>query len=173
MENKLPHLPVKDTYSTDEIKTRLVAEYKAWRNQVASTLEPVIYPNHAWVVYSGCQTQVLQAAFSNREYAQILGSYILDALEPVLVERSELEEIGVDIDRYKDPVSFGKLPFEIILRPDGEVFECWGPQDGIPLIQKPTVLPGKQSCITGTFWGWTQQEAISAAQTYYKAHQRV
>lgn len=52
-----------------------------------SELVFVAYPDHAWVVYSGNDTQQPQAAFTNREYAEILVGYMQGAIDPVLREQ--------------------------------------------------------------------------------------
>ncbi|MCF0043654.1 hypothetical protein LXM24_26345 [Dyadobacter sp. CY399] len=156
-----------EDFSTDAIKVLLAGQYTAWRDEVAMQLEPVVYPDHAWVVYSGIVTQEPQAAFTNREYAEILACHMDGALDPILMERTELAEMGFQVDKYKELVSFGKMPYNIILLENGEVFDSWGPQDGIPTIDEPTVGRERLS-LGGTFWGWTHGEAVEEAQRLWK-----
>jgi hypothetical protein len=158
-----------EQYSVEGMKKRLAAEYTAWRDEVAAKLEPVVYPNHAWVVYAGNDIQQPQAAFTNREYAEILTGHMQGAIDPVLRERSEIIAMNIKVDKYKDQVSFGKMPFEIILRKDGEVFDAWGPADGIPTIDTPKVSESERHILGGTFWGWTKGEAIEEAQKLLQA----
>ena len=158
-----------DEYSVEGMKNRLAIEYTKWRDEVAAKLEPVVYPDHAWVVYSGTDTQQPQAAFTNREYAEILSSHMQGAIDPVLRERSEIAALNIKVDEYKEQVSFGKMPFEIILRKDGEVFDAWGPEDGMPTIDTPKVSESDRHILGGTFWGWTKGEAIEEAQKLLEA----
>lgn len=89
------------------------------------------------------------------------------ALDPILMERSELHEMAIEVDKYKKLVSFGKMPYNIILLEDGDVFDSWGPQDGIPTIDEPKVGKERLS-LGGTFWGWTNSEAVEEAQRLWK-----
>lgn len=156
-----------EQFSVTGIKNRMAAQYTAWRDEVIAKLEPVVYPNHAWVVYAGVDTQQPQAAFTNREYAEILISHMVGAIDPVLRERSEIEAMNIEVDKYKDQVSFGKMPYEIILNSEGEVFDSWGPQDGIPKIEEPMLVNEKRHALAGTFWGWTPGEAAENAQKLF------
>ncbi|WP_426291994.1 hypothetical protein ACN9ML_18345 [Dyadobacter endophyticus] len=158
-----------EEFSMEAMKLQLAAEYTAWREEVAAKLEPVVYPNHAWVVYAGNDTQQPQAAFTNREYAEILASHMQGAIDPVLRERSEIDAMDIKVDKYLEQVSFGKMPFEIILRKDGEVFDAWGPEDGMPTISAPKVSESDRHILGGTFWGWTKGEAIEEAQNLLEA----
>lgn len=157
-----------DESSVDGMKKRLTAEYTVWREEITAKLEPVIYPNHAWVVYAGNDSQQPQAAFKNREYAEILAGYMQGAIDPVLWERSEVKAMNLRVDEYKEQVSFGKMPYEIILNSKGEVFDSWGPSDGIPSIEEPVVMNEKLHALAGTFWGWTGREAIESAQKLFQ-----
>lgn len=157
-----------DEFSMQAIKNQLAAEYTVWREQVAAKLEPVVYPNHAWVVYAGVETQKPQAAFTNREYAEILAGHMIGAIDPVLRERSEIEAINLEVDKYKEQVSFGKMPYEVILNTKGEVYDSWGPNDGIPDIEEPSPKLEKSFGLAGTFWGWTGGEAIENAQKLFQ-----
>ncbi|MET7253593.1 hypothetical protein [Dyadobacter fermentans] len=158
-----------EEYSAEGMRKRLAAAYTAWRDEVTAKLEPVVYPNHAWVVYAGSETQHPQAAFTNREYAEILASHMQGAIDPVLRERSEIAAMNIRVDKYKEQVSFGKMPYEIILRKDGEVFDAWGPEDGMPSIDTPKVSESERHILGGTFWGWTKGEAIEEAQKLLEA----
>ncbi|MBO9615617.1 MAG: hypothetical protein J7619_23170 [Dyadobacter sp.] len=157
-----------EEYSAEGMRNRLAAAYTAWRDEVAAKLEPVVYPNHAWVVYAGTETQQPQAAFTNREYADILAGHMVGVIDPVLRERSEIKAMNIEVDKYKEQVSFGKMPYEIILNAKGEVYDSWGPNDGIPAIKEPVPLTDKWPALSGTFWGWTGGEAIENAQKMFQ-----
>lgn len=77
----------------------------------------------------------------------------------MLQERSEIKVMGL--------VCFGKMPFEIILRKDGEVFDAWGRADGMPTIDTPKVSESERHILGGTFWGWTKGEAIEETQKFW------
>jgi len=66
-------------------------------------------------------------------------------------------------------VSLGKMPYEIILNNQGEVFDSWGPGDGIPSIEEPVIMNEKLHALAGTFWGWTGSEAIANAQKLFRS----
>ncbi|MHA4737768.1 hypothetical protein [Dyadobacter sp. MSC1_007] len=76
--------------------------------------------------------------------------------------------MNIVVDKYKEQVSFGKMPYEIILNSEGDVFDSWGPNDGIPAIEEPVEMNEKLHSLAGTFWGWTQGEAIENAQKLFQ-----
>lgn len=153
----------------EDTKEYLLANYTVWREQFRKKIQPVANPDCAWVVYAGTETQRPQAAFSNRECADQLVMYMQGATDPVLHERSEIQAMNIVVDRYKEQVSFGKMPYEIILNSQGEVFDSWGPGDGIPSIEEPVIMNEKLHALAGTFWGWTGVEAIESARQLFNA----
>jgi hypothetical protein len=152
-------------FDPENYKQELVKAYTKWRDNIAANLAPVEYPHHAWVVFAGLDTQTPQAAFTNREYAEILSAYMQGAIEPILVPR---EEITLEVDKYLDPVRDGKQPFEVILNDQGELFDAWSPEDGMPNIVEPSIAKNGRKSLSGTFWGWDKFEAIRHAESYWK-----
>lgn len=151
----------------EDSNEHLLAKYTVWRQEFKGRMQPVADPNHAWVVYAGTDAQRPQAAFSNRECADQLVFYMQGASDPVLRERSQIKAMNIVVDRYFEQICFGKMPYEIILNSQGEVFDSWGPSDGIPAIEEPVIMNEKLHALAGTFWGWTGRQAIQEAQLLF------
>lgn len=156
-----------DEYSLEAIEKSLLDKYTIWREEFKRKIQPVASLNYAWVVYAGTDTLRPQAAFTNRECADQLVLYMQGAADPVRFERSAIRAMNLVVDKYEEQVSFGKMPYEIILDSKGQVFDSWGPSDGIPSIEEPVIMNEKLHALAGTFWGWTGKEAIENAQQLF------
>nr|WP_295926534.1 hypothetical protein [uncultured Dyadobacter sp.] len=128
----------------------------------------LLTPGYVWVVYAGTESQQAQAAFTDRKYAEKLAGHMIGTTDPVLREQNEVEAMDLVVDQYKEQVSAGKMPFEIILNHEGAVFDSWGPDDGIPVIEEPVLMNEKHHTLAGTFWGSTRDEAIENAQRLFR-----
>jgi len=158
-----------DKFGNESAEKGLPSSYRAWQEEFKRKMQPVVYPDHAWVVYTGTDTHRPQAAFTNRECADQLILYMQGAIDPVRCARSELKAMDLVIDQYKEQLCLGKMPYEIILNSEGEVFDSWGPTDGIPSIEEPVIMNEKLHALAGTFWGWTGMEAIEKAQELFRS----
>jgi hypothetical protein len=150
----------------------------AWKEELANNLAPITDPNLIWVVLVGTESIPL-AAFTNQEYADIMAGHFPDAQDPIQVNRTETVLI---VDQYKEEVSNGKMPFEIIVKKDGSIFDCFGPEDGIrkliePVIsshstynidEKKFVIDDQKAGVTGVFWGLHQYEAMQNAKSFWQ-----
>lgn len=158
-----------DEYSVEAMEKSLLAKYTVWQQEFKEKIQPIVSPNYAWVVYAGTDTLRPQAAFTNQECADQLVLYMQGATGPMHCELSAIKAMNLVIDKYEEQVSLGKMPYEIILDSKGEVFDSWGPSDGIPSIEEPVLMNEKLHALAGTFWGWTGKEAIENAQQLFRS----
>ncbi|CAG5067945.1 hypothetical protein DYBT9623_00673 [Dyadobacter sp. CECT 9623] len=153
--------------------------YQDWKLAFEEDFQPISEPDKVWVVLSGLNSDLPQAAFSRKEYADLLSGFLDTEAEPIEVPKTEA---GLEIDKYVEPLSDGMRPFQMTITQDGEIVHVLGPDDALVTIEEPQLInvhsddpdagelvcDGNIQLLKGTFWGWDEHEALRTALALFK-----